>query len=245
MEINKKIPIPLYYQLKELILNDIHTGVYQDGDLIPTEKELMDRYDLSRTTVRQALNDLVYEGMLKRKKGVGTFVHLNKDEDAVDFVKMPISMLIKGEGYRLHCELLSFTQEKASKRLADTLCLANNAPVYVMERIRYGDNTPMIYSRSFLSCELVPGLENDYMTACNGFHDYLRSQGLRIAKIKKSITATNANKRAVEILKLPNTNYPVMMETDLCFDGQGAPLEYSESLINTKLLAMTSVVNVE
>lgn len=245
MEINKKIPIPLYYQLKELILNDIQTGVYQDGDLIPTEKELMDRYDLSRTTVRQALNDLVYEGMLKRKKGVGTFVHLDQEEDAIDFVKMPIRMLIKGEGYRLHCELLSFTREKASKRLADALRLADDAPVFVMERIRYGDDTPMIYSRSFISCGLVPGLENDYMTACNGFHDYLRGRGLRIVKIKKSITATNANKRAVEILKLPNTNYPVMMETDLCFDGQGTPIEYSESLINTKLLEMSSIVNVE
>ena len=68
MDINKKIPIPLYYQLKELIMNDIRTGVYHDGDLIPTEKELMEKYDLSRTTVRQALNELVYEGTWKFDK---------------------------------------------------------------------------------------------------------------------------------------------------------------------------------
>lgn len=68
MEINKNIPVPLYYQLKELLQNDIAKGKYKPGDLIPTEVKLMERYDLSRTTVRQAINALVYEGYLDRKK---------------------------------------------------------------------------------------------------------------------------------------------------------------------------------
>ena len=244
MDINKKSPIPLYYQLKELIMNDIRTGVYHDGDLIPTEKELMEKYDLSRTTVRQALNELVYEGFLKRKKGVGTFVHAENDKN-VDFVRMPVSILIRGNGYRVHTKLISFSKEAVSKPVADKLKLLEGEEVYVMERVRFGDDTPMIYSRSFVGCRLIPQLETEYDDACESFHEYLKTKGLRIAKIKKSITATIANKRAVEILKLPNTNYPVMMETDLCFNEKGEPVEYSESLINTKLLEMSSVINVE
>jgi GntR family transcriptional regulator len=76
--INHDSKVPLYYQLKEQIRKDILNGGYQEGDLIPSERELSDRYDLSSTTIRRALNDLVQENFLERKAGKGTFVRLKK-----------------------------------------------------------------------------------------------------------------------------------------------------------------------
>ena len=73
-EINQKIPIPIYYQLKQLIKEQIERGELQPGDQIPTEDELCRRYGISRTPVRQALSDLVHEGLLLRTPGRGTFV---------------------------------------------------------------------------------------------------------------------------------------------------------------------------
>ena len=73
-EINPKIPIPIYYQLKQLIKEQIEGGELQPGDQIPTEDELCRRYGISRTPVRQALSDLVHEGLLVRTPGRGTFV---------------------------------------------------------------------------------------------------------------------------------------------------------------------------
>ena len=72
--IDKNLPLPLYYQLKQIIMNSIDEGIYQEDTAIPTEFELISKYDVSRTTVRQALNELVNEGYLYRKKGIGTFV---------------------------------------------------------------------------------------------------------------------------------------------------------------------------
>lgn len=73
-KINRDTPIPLYFQLKEIILKEIQEGTLQPDDLIPTEAEFCEMYDISRTTVRQAITELVNEGKLYRIKSKGTFV---------------------------------------------------------------------------------------------------------------------------------------------------------------------------
>ena len=73
-EINKDVPIPLYYQLKNIIKTDIENGTLKTGDTIPTEMEIMSHYNISRFTVRQAISELVNEGYMLRKTSKGTFV---------------------------------------------------------------------------------------------------------------------------------------------------------------------------
>lgn len=73
-EVDTGSPIPIYYQLKLAIKKKIETGEFRPGERIPTEQELCDRYGISRTPVRQALKELVYEGLLVRRRGLGTFV---------------------------------------------------------------------------------------------------------------------------------------------------------------------------
>jgi DNA-binding transcriptional regulator YhcF (GntR family) len=72
--INRDVPIPIYYQLKQLIKDQVERGVLKPGDQIPSEDELCTRYGISRTPVRQALTELVHEGLLVRIHGRGTFV---------------------------------------------------------------------------------------------------------------------------------------------------------------------------
>ena len=72
--LNKNLNVPLYAQLKELILGEIQSGALKAGDMIPTEHELMEQYSISRNVVRQAIGELVEGGYLIRKKAKGTFV---------------------------------------------------------------------------------------------------------------------------------------------------------------------------
>ena len=65
-KLNRKIPVPLYYQLKEIIKEEIEEGKLNPGDSIISERELSEKYGISRPTVRQALKELVYEGWLTR-----------------------------------------------------------------------------------------------------------------------------------------------------------------------------------
>ncbi|HEX9412529.1 MAG TPA: GntR family transcriptional regulator, partial [Ktedonobacterales bacterium] len=72
--INRKGPLPLYYQLKEIMREHVRSGEWKPGDLIPSERELTQTYDLSRMTARQAITELVNEGVFYREQGRGTFV---------------------------------------------------------------------------------------------------------------------------------------------------------------------------
>ena len=72
--LDKNTPIPLYFQLEKLIMEEIENGTYPVGGMIPTEKELSQIFDISRTTVRQAIADLVRKERLYRIKSKGTFV---------------------------------------------------------------------------------------------------------------------------------------------------------------------------
>ncbi|MBE3562031.1 MAG: GntR family transcriptional regulator, partial [Ktedonobacteraceae bacterium] len=67
-------PLPLYYQLKEVLKQQIRAGYFSPNDAIPSEPELVAQYHVSRATVRQALTELVHEGLLYRQHGRGTFV---------------------------------------------------------------------------------------------------------------------------------------------------------------------------
>ena len=78
LNIDFESKVPLYYQLKEQIKQNILSGQYKNGDLIPSEREFSDNYELSSTTIRRALNDLVQENFLERKAGKGTFVRRRK-----------------------------------------------------------------------------------------------------------------------------------------------------------------------
>ncbi len=105
-EIDKNSPIPIYYQLKELIMKKIENREYKPGDRLPTEQELCEIFNISRTPVRQALNELNYEGILYRRPGLGTFISdfsLSPSQDV-----MRLKVMIPEEKW-------AFTLQKASR----------------------------------------------------------------------------------------------------------------------------------
>ena len=81
-DIDRNSPLPIYHQLKTLIREQIENGVWGPGERIPTEQELCQLYDISRSPVRQALNELAYDGLLIRRPGLGTFVNAHASIDA-------------------------------------------------------------------------------------------------------------------------------------------------------------------
>ena len=74
INIDRTSPIPLYYQLKQIIAEKLDTNVWKPGDLVPSEQELQNTYGVSRITVRQAFSELAHDGRFERHRGQGTFV---------------------------------------------------------------------------------------------------------------------------------------------------------------------------
>ena len=93
MTIDRNSPVPIYHQLKTVIQSQIAQGVWKPGDRIPTEQELCKMYHISRSPVRQALKELVYEGVLTRRPGLGTFVQYNDGSSATPMSPSIIRMM--------------------------------------------------------------------------------------------------------------------------------------------------------
>ena len=77
-EIDKQSPLPIYYQIEAHLKQQIDADILKPGDVLPSEREFSEQFDVSRMTIRQAIMNLVNAGYLKRQKGRGTFVASKK-----------------------------------------------------------------------------------------------------------------------------------------------------------------------
>ena len=236
------MPIPLYYQLKQLIINSINNGVYKENEAIPTEYELIKDYKLSRTTVRQALNELVNEGYLYRKKGVGTFVSSITALKIAQASSLPlyhISSMIEQSGYASSVTLLQLTTEPASLEVANALEIPIKDPVWVMDRLRLADKNPVSFSRTYFPVKFVVNFDKYVDEASHGFHAFLDQNGYQITAIKHYLIPGVTDETTSEILKIP-VKSPMMILKDICYSSAGTPIEYSMSSSNRAFLEFTT-----
>lgn len=152
MQLKGDKAIPLYYQLRELIRDRIETGVWGVGAQIPNEMEFVEQYKVSRATVRQAILDLVREGILIRKKGKGTFVA--EPKLAGDLV---INFFYPDEFGKKHV-LVSGKIVEASSWVANQLQIEAGTKVYEIIRIRLFNNEPAAVENLYLPVEMFPDL---------------------------------------------------------------------------------------
>ena len=149
-ELDKRVPIPLYFQLKELIVEEIKSGQYPVDSLIPTEKELSEQFGISRTTVRQAVTELVQEGWLYRIKSKGTFIARQKLKQ--DFLQRLETFRdqMKRLGLEPSTEVLDCRVTKASHEVAENLQIEEGEQVIYLFRRRFGDKEPVVTVETYL-----------------------------------------------------------------------------------------------
>ncbi len=135
-------PMPLYHQVKEDLYLKIQQGDLKPGDQMPAEKELVKRYNVSRITIRNAILALVNQGLLKRKRGVGTFVSKPK---AIRFFPGVTSFTedMNRRNMKPGRKLLSFKKNIASSSLAKKMELKQGEKVIQIERLMFADDEPI------------------------------------------------------------------------------------------------------
>ncbi|RJL30449.1 GntR family transcriptional regulator [Bailinhaonella thermotolerans] len=155
-QIDPDSPVPKYFQLRELLLDLIEAGDLPLDAAIPSERDLSQRYGLSRMTVRQAIDHLVSEGRLHRVPGKGTFVARPK-------IEMPLRLSsftedMRQRGMKPGAIDLDRRVMRASAHLARELGIQPGDDVHFVERLRTADGEPMAIERSHIPVALAPGL---------------------------------------------------------------------------------------
>jgi len=158
-EINRKSFVPLYYQLSELLREQIESRELKPGELAPSEYALCKKYHLSRNTVKQAVAKLVNEGLLYRHQGKGTFVAEKKT-----FHNLTTTLSFQAEvvGMKKFSETILKTAKEivAPPSICKLLEIPGGSTVFFIQRIRNVDNQPFAFQTSYLPQSLCPGLLN-------------------------------------------------------------------------------------
>lgn len=149
-------PQPLYIQLADLIRGQIIDGSYAPGTMLPSENELVQTYQVSRVTVRQALALLHQEGMVKRAQGKGTFVADQTIEQNF-FSLHDFSRELQSKGHVPSFEILGHEWKSATAELKELFQLTSDGAVLVIERIKYSDQSPIMLEKVFIPKVRIPG----------------------------------------------------------------------------------------
>lgn len=224
--LDKRVPIPLYFQLKELIVEEIKSGKYEVDSLIPTEKELSEQFDISRTTVRQAVTELVQEGWLYRIKSKGTFVARQKIRQ--DFLQRLETFREQMEriGVKPSTQVLEFKRMKASKEVAENLQLQEGDGVLYLFRRRFGDQEPVLTVETYVPLERCAFLEGcDFEN--NSLYEMMAKQNdTRIYRASRYVEAVEANAGDARYLNIKR-GAPIQLVHTVGYTEAGVAVEYS------------------
>jgi GntR family transcriptional regulator len=197
MSIDKNSPIPVYYQLKEDIKEKIDKGVWQVGQCIDSEREFSEQYAVSRMTVRQALGELVQEGILHREKGKGTFVcePKVKQTDIMSFSEM-----VKKMGLTPKTEVRSFQKIQTPEHIIDLLPLEE---VYKIDRLRIVGEEVIANEIIYIPCDYCGYIDEEKLR--HSFYDILKEYGYSIDHSEASIQAVLMNEGYSDLFKTDKT----------------------------------------
>lgn len=229
--INKASPIPVYHQISEYLCHYIEERQLENGELIPTERELCQLFAVSRMTVRQAIEVLVSRGLLTRQKGKGTFVSKPKlSQPLTSLTSFTMDAIQRGmtpSNRVLFCEAVS-----AGAEIAQILSMVAEERIVRLGRIRMANGVAHAYECSHLPLDkAAPILDMDL--ASRSLYAALRGVcGLCLSSARETIEVGVTPTKICHVLGLPEKTLTFHIRRTT-FDCSGHPVEYVESYYRT------------
>jgi GntR family transcriptional regulator len=228
--IDKESPVPYYHQLKLYLKGEMESGNWLAEQKLPSEAEFCDRFDISRTVVRQAIKELQNEGYLSTEKGKGTFIARPKIiegfvQSLTGFYEEMVS-----RGFKVSTHILKQELTPASRIVAEALQIEANTPVITISRIRKLNDEPSVYVTTYIPQDLCPELLTAYLEN-KSLYDYLEKSGygLMIHKGRRYIGVSLANEYEASLLNI-EVGAPLIELDSVTYLKDGRPLEYFHSL---------------
>jgi len=221
--INRFSKQPLYDQLYRLLRGKIQDGMWQPDDMLPTETELMKQYELSRATVRQALDLLVNDGLIYRQRGRGTFVARPTIEQILGRI-ISFTEDMQSRGFKPHTTILNRALLAAPEEIAEALQAAPGTELAHIERLRLADDEPMSIESSFLIHRMCPGVIERYDGSGSLRHLLEQSYGIRLVHARQKIRAVAAARPLADQLGI-DRGAPLLYIERVSFSDTGAAVE--------------------
>lgn len=216
-------PIPLYYQLAQILRSQIHAQEYKPKDALPTEEELIRTFAISRTTVRQALQLLLNEGLIVRLAGRGTFVteeHTTRQRDwSVESLEG-----IVGAGYETKLKFLGESRVPASDGIAQSLGLPAGAQIVKLRKVEFVNGKPFFHITLYLPPDVAERIPRALVEQRPVFVLIEEYCGCRIQEARQWVDASLASAEVARHLKL-RAGDPVLLVERHFLDTAGRVVE--------------------
>ncbi|HEX2986521.1 MAG TPA: GntR family transcriptional regulator [Caproiciproducens sp.] len=194
--------MPAYMAMHDHLKEDIKSGKYQIGDLLPTESELEKIFQVSRTTVRQAMSVLAQEGLVEIKQGRGTMVLDYKTKQDLNKVTS-VTESLRRRGYTVRTKSMYIDRVPANELLSKELEVMPGTMLARVQRIQLANEKPVVIMKNYIPCETVPGIEQ-YMGRFSALYQFLEEQyRIEIDAANDKITAKAADFTESEMLCVP------------------------------------------
>jgi GntR family transcriptional regulator len=226
--LDRSTPVPLHFQLREILLERIERAQWKPGELIPSEQELQETYHVSRTTVRQTLSKLVSEGYLSRQRGRGTFVaevspttekvpdETLPDDDTAQSAADATGWRVVGEGWCNPADIQNQTQFALVDRL------------YWIMRLRVENHEPIGYHVAYVPGALAEQLDPLTLTGDETL-DYLTPlPELGGNKAHYTVEARTAGPMEIDLLGIDD-GAPILQIERVVLNSKGETMEFSQA----------------
>lgn len=228
-----------YTQLYEILAEKITSGEWKPNDCMPTERELCERYNLSRITVRDALDLLEKDGYIYRRQGKGTFVAVRPIEQKLTKL-YSLRESIEARGMISSNKVLSFKQIPATGKIQDTLQLPNGESVHELIRCLYAENLPYAVETTYIPVSLYPEMTAELIRN-NGLYKTMQSFNIIPERAIEKLTAVPISREDALLLNVKPRDMGIQIARTTF--SQTFIIEYTLTVIKSDFFTYTVELN--
>ncbi|MFN2265576.1 MAG: GntR family transcriptional regulator [Anaerolineales bacterium] len=235
--------IPLYIKIRESLRERILSGELERGQRLPAEEELATQFGVSRMTVRQGISDLINDGLMYRRHGVGTFVsfpHIERDHSRLTNFFDNSNL----QGIKAEANILNVTVIPAKPRIAKALMISRQDPVINIETLRKADHVPVTLHDAYFPQYLFPDLAGgnaeplDVQNLWTKFEQY----GYPVNRAVQKLEARLADQDLATILKI-QPGAPILYKERTVYANDGTPVEFTYCYNRGDMYSLTVTLN--
>lgn len=231
-KVDKNSPIPIYYQIKEIIKEMIDNGELKPKDLIVSERELCQYHGVSRMTVNKAITGLVTEGYLYREQGSGTYVADPKMNYRISGLSGLTEEMVIRRGLKVNTEIISFEEKSPSRSIRVSLELEEGENVYKIIRLRKVEMVAYALEVSYIPVTLCPDF-NVSKLENKSLYSVLRTEyGLDMEYANQTIEPIMIDEYEGTLLGIKENSLALLFIRQTC-TSSGKPFEVTRSTYRT------------
>ncbi|MBR2684319.1 MAG: GntR family transcriptional regulator [Atopobiaceae bacterium] len=223
-----------YQELVNTLLDELANGVYKKGDRLPTTPDLCERYGVSNTTVKRAMDELELQGIVARRRGSGVYIKettvakgIITRQGSTSQQMSGMTAEYEGTSQALTSEVHGFSVVRPSVEIADKLGMDSDGFAYYICRTRLVDGTPKVVEYTYMPISLIPNLRESTLRA--SIYHYIEDElGLKIGSAHRTIKAVMPTEDERTWL-CTNEKEPLLEVRQVAYLADGTPFEYSIS----------------